>query len=90
MQYERSFKRAASFPVINGKRTVAFAPAFSDAQLLQLGESIQAALGEGFIKFSALDGEQTHDIKIEWIELDREAELAAIDAAFAAWLGGQG
>lgn len=86
MRYERSFKRTATVSTIGKRRAVSFAPAFSDARLQVLGEAIRSALGDGFIRFEAKDAEATHDIVIEWTDLDKAAEVAAIDDVFSTWL----
>lgn len=88
MEYQREFKKPASYPRISGKRVLTYAALYSDAQLTVLGETVQAVLGPAFTSFQALDGVATHDITIEWAEADQAAEVSAIDATIVTWMEG--
>ena len=90
MQDQRSFKKTATFPIVNRKRTLVFVDLYSDDQLMKLGVALQSALGATFVGFTATDGEgnSTHEISIEWTVTDSEAKIATIDAVIAAWMEG--
>lgn len=88
MEYERQFKKTASFPRVDGKRVLTYTALYSDAQLVALGVAEQAALGGAFTSFLAVDSAATQDITIAWAAADAATEIAAIDAAIVAWMEG--
>ena len=88
MKYEREFKKTATFPIVNRKRTLVFVDVYSDEQLMKLGLAMQAALGAKYVGFTAVDGDgnATHAVSVEWTPVDIDAEVAIMDGVIVTWM----